>query len=76
MKAVIKTLDLEGGHLWDGKYKEPTDDVAILIEVIKQRRDREKDPTQADYVGEKGMLDVNPSKVNCEICRGEQERLR
>ena len=71
--AVIKSLDLWGGHLWNGEYMETTSDVNTLVSVIKDIRGR-ADLTQLFYIGESLTLDVDLDKIKCPICKSKLER--
>mgnify|MGYP001572688816 CR=1 FL=1 len=74
--AVIKSLEVIGGHLWNGDRQTPTTNIGDLIEVIKSRRNREGDLFQVDYIGQEGSLDIEPSKMKCSNCRNNLEILR
>lgn len=80
--AVIKTFDTTHGHLWIRQFFFPVTDVKSLIEVIKNLEDptdvnyiEDKDSIEVHYIGEANLIDVDLSKIKCEACRKDLERL-
>lgn len=71
--AIIKIFDFRGGHIWDGNYlqKEMTPQKA-LESALKMRENEIKGEF---FIGEKGCVEFDTSRIECQACRFNSERL-
>lgn len=66
--AVIKSLDLVFGHMFNGRYA-PEMSVVEALRIIKLSKEDHDRIGEISYIGEREMVDVDITKINCESCK-------
>lgn len=70
--AVIKEMDRFFGHVWNGDWS-PEFTVEEAVRIIKRSREDEGVMSGICYIGERGVVDVDVSRVKCEQYRDNSD---
>jgi hypothetical protein len=71
--AVIKSLDLFFGHLFNGCQPEMSVEEAIHMIKIRREDGQAARAGEVDYIGDRNTVEVDPSKIKCDHCRRDLE---